>query len=166
MKRKTPKKLGLASSMKAAASICGISRRAVQAAKDGGCDAVAQSGRVDCDRLLLWLGEHPEAFLLAGQKLSRDEEIVLKIRAERRLKEHTLACKKQEFIPTVDAQAAIGAMIAEAKKVLLSGPSSLAPQVVGVAVPEAEKILREWLHDALTRLHQYPMGRVEATAPQ
>jgi hypothetical protein len=41
--------------MEAAASVCGISRRAVQAAKKAGCTAINQSRRVDCYALLAWL---------------------------------------------------------------------------------------------------------------
>jgi hypothetical protein len=148
--------------MKSAASICGISLRVVQAAKAGGCPAVKPSGRTDCDQLLAWLAEHPETLKLAGQALSRDEEIILKIRAERQLKEHQLAERLKQFVPMVDGQKVIGDMIARAKKVLLSGPASLAPQVVGVPIPEAEKLLREWLHEALTHLHNDPTGEAEA----
>src|SRR5262245_30914475 len=91
-------KLGTANSMKSAAAICGISRRAVQAAKNAGCPAVKPSGRVNCDALLEWLAVHPETLSLAGQAISRDEEMVLKIRAERQLKQHALAVKRKEYI--------------------------------------------------------------------
>lgn len=165
-KKKAVSKLGIAPSLKAAASVCGISLRAVQAAKNEGCPAIQPSGRVNCDALMLWIQEHPEALALAGQALSKDEETVLKLRAERLLKEHSLACKRNEFVPVADAAKAIGDMIGEAKKVLLPGPASLAPQVVGVSIPEAEKLLNEWLHDALSRLSQNPLGIIEpAPAP-
>ncbi|MGN6556360.1 MAG: hypothetical protein ACTHLW_21825 [Verrucomicrobiota bacterium] len=52
-------------------------------------------------------------------------------------------------------------MIATAKAVLLTGPASLAPQVVGVSIPEAEALLREWIHDALVKLRSNPLGRTD-----
>ena len=55
-------------------------------------------------------------------------------------------------------------LIANAKKVLLSGPSSLAPQVVGVSIPEAETLLKQWLHDALSLLSKDPLGKESADA--
>ncbi len=51
------------------------------------------------------------------------------------------------------------ALIAAAKTVLLQGPSSLAPQVVGVSVQEAETLMKEWLHNALTKLQKNPLGK-------
>lgn len=50
-------------------------------------------------------------------------------------------------------------LIATAKSVLISGPASLAPQVVGVSVQEAEVLLKEWLHSALSKLQRNPLGR-------
>ena len=145
--------------MKAAASVCGISLRACQAAKNGGCKAVATSGRVDCDALLEWLALHPEALAIAGQKLSRDEEQVLLIRAQRLLKENQLAIQSGRFVSAEQVERDTFAMISTAKAVLLSGPASLAPQVVGSSIPEAELILRKWLHSALSQLHADPLGR-------
>jgi len=158
-KPKLKNTLGTAPSLRSAASICGISLRAVQAAKNAGCKAVGPSGRVNCDQLVTWLGDHPEALAIAGQALSRDEEIILKIRAERRLKEHLLGVKKEEFVSGRQVEQDVFDMIQAAKAVLLSGPASLAPQVVGSSIPEAELILRKWLHQALTQLHQDPLGR-------
>ena len=50
-------------------------------------------------------------------------------------------------------------VIKTAKAVLLAGPASLAPQVVGVSVQEAEILLKEWLHSALSKLEKNPLGR-------
>jgi DNA-binding transcriptional MerR regulator len=58
----------------------------------------------------------------------------------------------------------IADLIMTAKTVLLSGPASLAPQVVGVSSPEAELVLREWLHSALSKLQQNPLGRAAEQA--
>ncbi len=47
-------------------------------------------------------------------------------------------------------------MILQAKRVLLGLPSALAPQVVGMDVASAEKILRDSINDALAVLHANP----------
>jgi hypothetical protein len=151
-------KLGIAATLKAAASVCGISRRVVQAAKNQGCAATRSDGRVDCDGLVEWLAQHPETLAIAGQALSRDEEVVLKIRAERKIKEHTLKEREGKFIPIDEAKKAIGDMIANAKKVLLPGPMALAPQVVGVSIVEAETVIKAWLHEAMSQLSADPTG--------
>jgi hypothetical protein len=57
-------------------------------------------------------------------------------------------------------------LIATTKRILLTGPASLAPQLVGVPIPEAEKLLKEWLHDALSRLCSDPLGRRENKAAE
>jgi hypothetical protein len=50
-------------------------------------------------------------------------------------------------------------LIATAKAVLLSGPGSLAPQVVGVSIQEAEKLIKDWLHAALSKLQADPLRK-------
>lgn len=156
-------KLGVAVSLSAAAALLGISRAAVQAAKAAGCRAIRQNGRVDCDDLWTWLDEHPEILESAGDKVDRSIEITLKIRAERLLREHQLAVQRSEYVPAEQVERDTVDLIATAKSVLLSGPASLAPQVVGVSIPEAELILREWLHTALSKLHADPLGRRAGT---
>src|ERR1043166_4699121 len=53
------RRIGTAVSMKACAALTGLTFRAVQAAKDAGCPAIKQNGRVDCDALIKWLANHP-----------------------------------------------------------------------------------------------------------
>jgi len=55
-------------------------------------------------------------------------------------------------------------MIGQAKKVLYSGPSALAPQVVGVSTAEAEQLIRDWIYQALSQLHSDPLGTEEQAA--
>jgi hypothetical protein len=62
-------------------------------------------------------------------------------------------------VAAIEVEERVGAMIMQAKKVLLSGPPSLAPQVVGLSIPEAEALLKSWLNEALTQLHHDPLGR-------
>jgi len=78
--------------------------------------------------------------------------------------EHQLAVLRGEYMATVDVEQMVASMVEQAKRVLLSGPASLAPQVVGMTIPEAEALLRQWLHDAMAQLHIDPVGQAEKEA--
>ena len=84
---KNPKKHqgSVSSSMKSAAGITGLSYRAIQAAKDGGCLAIKQNGRVNIDELTEWLSQHPEVLERAGEAVSYDLELALKCQQSKRL---------------------------------------------------------------------------------
>jgi len=50
----------------------------------------------------------------------------------------------------------IAESVQDAKMKLYAGPRALAPQVVGLTIPEAEKLLADWVHDSLAALHRGP----------
>lgn len=72
--------------------------------------------------------------------------------------EFDLGVKKGKFVPAADVEKWVGDMVMQAKKVLLAMPSSLAPQVVGLTVAEAEKVIKDTVVDALEQLHSAPLG--------
>lgn len=72
--------------------------------------------------------------------------------------EFELAVLRRDYRSSEEIEKDTGAMIGEARKVLNSGPSALAPQVVGVSIAEAEKLIREWVYNALDQLHNDPLG--------
>jgi hypothetical protein len=76
-----------------------------------------------------------------------------------------LAVERGEYTKTSDVERDTGAMIGEAKRVLLDLPHCLAPQVVGETIPQAERILREGICAALAKLSADPLGRNTAPAP-
>lgn len=78
--------------------------------------------------------------------------------------EFQLKVLRRDYIANAQVEQETADLIQNAKKVLLSGPASLAPQVVGVTIPEAEALLRQWLHDALTVLSDDPLGKEAAHA--
>lgn len=141
------------------------SRRTVHNWVLEGMPGVRSNHRVSGPESHAWLVENgkltePERHDAAGGK-SKPSQTELKNRLlelQGRKIAHQLAVAKRQYIAVAEAQKVIGDMIGEAKKVLLAGPSSLAPQVVGVAIAEAEKLLREWLNDALSRLAANPIG--------
>jgi hypothetical protein len=85
-----------------------------------------------------------------------------KLRLENDKLEIQIAILSKQYVSALDVEKEVGDMINVAKSTLLSGPRSLAPQVVGVSIPEAEKILTEWLFRALSALQKNPLGKMEA----
>ncbi|HZV35109.1 MAG TPA: hypothetical protein VFB72_11100 [Verrucomicrobiae bacterium] len=94
-----------------------------------------------------------------GDDLNATELKAKQILLQNQKLEHQLAVLREEYMATVDVEKMVADMVQNAKRVLLAGPPSLAPQVVGVTIPEAETILRQWLYDALSAMHQDPLGK-------
>ena len=94
-----------------------------------------------------------------GVPLSQSQLKAEQILLQNQKLEFQLAILRREYVAAIDVEKWVGEMIGNAKKKLFSGPPSLAPQVVGVTIPEAEKLLREWINDALSQLHEAPLGK-------
>lgn len=65
---------------------------------------------------------------------------------------------KGRLVPLIDVRRELSKLINNSKSVLLALPSSLAPQVVGLSVPDAEKLLREKIHESLNQLAEGKYG--------
>lgn len=63
---------------------------------------------------------------------------------------------KKQYSLNSDVERWAADMVSAAKKILLSMPSVLAPQVVGLSVPDAEERLKDTINDALEQLHTQP----------
>jgi hypothetical protein len=141
-----------------------VSRKTIQRyAKHENAPKAKSDGRLDVEA---W-----REFLAASGVLEDDDLDLVelkkrKITLENEKLEFNLQVAKEQFVPTVDVEKDVASLVSTAKAVLLSGPSSLAPQVVGVSIPEAETILREWLHDALSKLCANPLGKPEPEPTQ
>src|ERR1700722_4506646 len=61
---------------------------------------------------------------------------------------------KGSLVAVRDVRSELARLIEDAKTILLSIPSKLAPQVVGLSVPEAEQLIREQIYEALTTLSE------------
>lgn len=72
--------------------------------------------------------------------------------------------ERDRLMPVEEVRGAFGRMIGEFRVALYSIPGSLAPQVVGLTVPEAEKRLRHALDDAMTLVAEDKVG-LKADAP-
>lgn len=92
----------------------------------------------------------------SGDALSLKEQQIL---LQNKLLQQKFDSNARLLVSADQVEQDTAALIATAKTVLLSGPSSLAPQVVGVSVQEAETLLKEWLNNALAKLQKNPLGK-------
>src|SRR5437867_9796580 len=151
LKKHAVRRLGVAVSMKAASAMTGLSAEVLTLAKASGCQAFKERGSVNLDELLEWVAANSSKMEGAGVIVERKSEELLRLRADRLTREFRLAVLRKEYVPAVDVETSVAEMIGNAKKKLLSGPSAIAPQIVGGSVPEAETMLKEWLREALSQ---------------
>ena len=69
-----------------------------------------------------------------------------------------LEVSRKDYSSNVDIEIWVGSLIMQAKTLLLSIPSKLAPQVVGLQEVEAEKLMRSEINAALAELTSRPLG--------
>jgi transcriptional regulator with XRE-family HTH domain len=139
------------------AEMLGVSRKTIQRyAKRDDAPAARSDGRLSVREWREYLGRHD--VLGIDEDVSQTEGRARQILLQNKKLEIQIREMEAVLVPTVEVEKSVGEMIGAAKGILLTGPAALAPQVVGVSIPEAETILREWLHDALARLHQNPLG--------
>lgn len=132
-----------------------VSRKTIQRyAKYDGAPKARSDGRLDVED---W-----RAFLAKQGVIDDDVDLVVLKKRNMTLQNEKIEFQNQvareKFVSVEDVEKDTANLIAAAKSVLLTGPSSLAPQVIGVSIAEAELILRQWLHDALAKLSQNPLG--------
>ena len=70
-----------------------------------------------------------------------------------------LAKKRGELVASEDVRQWVADAVYAMKTELLSIPSKLAPQVVGLTIAEAELRIRQAVHDSLMRLHREPWAK-------
>lgn len=139
------------------ADILDVSRKTIQRhLKREGNPGAMPDGRYNVHAWRAWLTEHGN--FDENEGLSQTQLKSRQILLQNQKLEFQLAVLRKEFIAAADVEKWVGEMIGNAKKKLLAGPPAIAPQVVGVSVAEAESILRDWLHEALSQLHQDPLG--------
>lgn len=145
------------------ARLLGVTRKTIQRhLKREGNPGARADGRYD---VLAWR-EYLKAFGSAGEdeadKIDAGRERARNILLKNERLEFDLAVARREYVSAEEVEKAVAAMIGTARRRLLSGPPTLAPQVVGVTIPEAEKLLQEWIHSVLSLLHKDPLGLEKA----
>ncbi len=103
-----------------------------------------------------------------GRKVQDGEKIdKAKLEAQKLLHQNTLleieiARRKGELTENHLIETWVAEMVGSAKTVLLSLPGILAPQVVGLTVPDAERRIRDAIDEALLQLHREPWKQIAA----
>lgn len=143
--------------MRAAAALTGVNFRTIRRAKNAGCPAIGQSGRVDCDELIRWLARHPEIVSVEGD-VSYEVELALKTRADRQLREHRLAVERGDYVFAEDMRVEGAALGNAIRKVVLQIHLN-APSLAGLELPEIEAQLREIEDDVLRQFNTIDPGQ-------
>lgn len=106
-------------------------------------------GRYNVQEVVQWKEDNGEE---AGDLISKESEQVKSIQLSNEKLAIQIGILKKEYTPNSELTQYITEMVISAKRQLLTLPSSLAPQVVGEDVAQAEKIIKSAIIDALKNL--------------
>ena len=137
------------------AEILGIERKTIQRwLKLPNCPQARSDGRYSVVEFREWATK-------TGRKViddtTDDEKSRLEIRRLRTICERLdleLEVTKGTYTSNDEVTKSIFRMIGAARKVLAAMPAQLAPQVVGLSIPEAEQRIREQVDNAMKQLHE------------
>lgn len=139
------------------AGVLGVDRRTISRwMKQDGNPGARSNGQYHVAEWKEWAREQGG---FEGEDIDASREKAQILRFQKFWWKHRLSVANEEFVSSIDVEKGVAAMIQTAKTVLLAGPASLAPQLVGVSIPEAETILKDWLHGALAKLQSNPLGK-------
>lgn len=139
------------------AAALGVDRKTIKRwMKMEGCPGAKADGRYSVEAWLSFKAKQ-KAGVRDGDLDPADEKARQILLQNERL-ELQIAVMRKEYVASVDVEKWVGAMVLQAKRVLLGLPSSIAPQVVGLSVPEAEELMRDRFNEALLQLHTDPLG--------
>ena len=116
------------------------------------------AGRHNVKEWLTWASKHGKDTPGLDPQSKQDWEIE-KIKRQVADLDIDLAKKRGELVLSEDVRQWVADAIYATKTEMLSIPSKLAPQVVGLTIAEAELRIRQAVHDALMRLHREPWAK-------
>jgi transcriptional regulator with XRE-family HTH domain len=134
------------------AKLIGVDRKTIQRwRKDPTFPKPKADGRYTLSEAVAWKDAMGST---AGDLTSKESAQVKSILLQNEKLEIQVGILKSEYTPNVDIDQQVAEMVQQAKRELLALPSSLAPQVIGQTVAEAEKIIKQSLVEALRSLHE------------
>lgn len=145
-KKGKKQKLGIALNMEAAASRTELPRELVEAARNQGCTAFHQSGRIDCDALLDYVAAHPD--LIPKKDPNADapnillEEARLK-RVNRQIREEKLLEIRRKVITKSEAGQRLFAL-GQKQKAIIEGEFKKHPELVARFCKLMRELVQEW----------------------
>lgn len=108
-------------------------------------------GRYSVQEVVQWRDENGET---AGDLISKESEQVKSIQLHNEKLAIQIGILKGDYTPNSELTQQITEMVISAKRQLLTLPSSLAPQVIGQDIAQAEKIIKSAILDALKNLSE------------
>jgi len=137
------------------ADILGVERKTIQRwLKIKGCPQARSDGRYSIPDFREWASK-------TGRKIAEDdpddERNKLEVRRLRTICERLdleLEVARGNYTANDELAREVFRMVATAKKVLEQMPSTLAPQVVGMKVAEAEKRIKDQVDEVIRKLHE------------
>lgn len=152
--------LVLAKNQTALSRAVGRERKTIQRwRREPGFPDPRPNGSYDVNEVKAWMSDNnKDAEVESSTTETLTEKRSRLIDQQRKKLEIQNAILRKQYFPIEEGRRAVGEMIANAKRILLPGPSALAPQVIGVSAPEAEKLIRDWLVEAMGQLSEHPFG--------
>lgn len=134
------------------AKAIGVNRKTIQRwKKDPTFPKEKPDGRYNIREVVEWKDLHGAR---AGDMVSKESEQIRSMMLQNEKLEIQVGILRGEYTPNVDIDQQVSEMVQQAKREFLAMPSSLAPQVVGQSIAEAEKIIKQAVVDALKSLHE------------
>lgn len=157
-KKRAPKAMKIADTMKQAAAVTGIPLRVLQDAKAAGCPAFRGS-RIYLEDLRAWLAV-PENMDKVSKSAGPVEELEAEILRERlRLLRVKAEQAEGRVILVAEARREFGRAAATTKSKLMAVPSSVAPLVVGKDIHEIEERLKTAIRDACEAIQKHDWNK-------
>ena len=130
----------------------GVNRKTIQRwRKEPNFPKPKADGRYDIREVVQWKDLYGAR---GGDLASKESEQMRSIILQNEKLEIQVGILRGEYTPNVDIDAQVSEMVQNAKRELLALPSTLAPQVVGQSIAEAEKIIKQSIYDSLKSLHE------------
>jgi hypothetical protein len=135
------------------AAILGVTRQTINRWRKKGAPAPESNGRLNVPAWKEWSIANGGGTAEERTGLSRQQEEARRVLLMNQRLEVQIGIMRGDYIKVADAMGHIRTMVAEARRVGESMPASLAPQVVGLSVSEAEKRLRAWWDEYCLAIH-------------
>lgn len=134
------------------ADAIGVDRKTIQRwRKDPTFPKPRSDNRYSIKEVVEWKEENGST---AGNLVTKESAQVRSIMLQNEKLEIQVGILRGEYTPNVDIDQQVSEMVQQAKRELLALPASLAPQVIGQTVAEAEKIIKQSIVEALKSLHE------------
>lgn len=134
------------------AKAIGVDRKTIWRWKQNSTFPEAKAdGRYNVQEVVQWRDENGET---AGDLVSKESEQVKGIQLQNEKLAIQIGILKGDYTPNSEITAQVTEMVLSAKRQLLALPASLAPQVVGESIAQAEKIIKDAINNSLKSLSE------------